>query len=49
MWATIYHCIYILPICSEGAKLKFREVEEVDLKICLLNSHISFNETCLNI
>ena len=37
-------CIY-----SEDAKLKFREVEKVAQKICLLNSHLSFNETCLNI
>ena len=39
----------ILRICSEAAKSKFREVEKVALKICLLNSHLSFNETCLNI
>ena len=36
----------ILRISSEGTKLKFREVE-VALKICLLNSHLSFNETYL--
>ena len=39
----------ILRICSEAAKLKFREVENVALKICLLNSHLSFNKPCLNI
>ena len=39
----------ILRICSEEAKLKFPEVEKVALKICLLNSHLSFNETCLHI
>ena len=33
-------------ISSEGTKLKFREVEKVALKIYLLNSHLSFNETC---
>ena len=38
----------ILRISSEAAKLKFREVEKVALKICFLNSHLSFNETCLN-
>ena len=37
-----------LCICSEGAKLKFREVEKVALEICSHNSHLSFNETCLN-
>ena len=37
-----------LRIPSEGAKLKFREVEKVALKVCLLNSHLSFNATCLN-
>ena len=42
-WEGIYIYIY------EGAKLKFREVEKVALKICPLNSHLSFNETCLNI
>ena len=39
----------ILRISSEGTKLKFREIEKVALKICLLNSHLSFNETCMNI
>ena len=34
----------ILRISSEGTKLKFREVEKVALKICLLNSHLSFDE-----
>ena len=38
----------ILRICSEVAKLKFPEDEKVALKICLLNSHLSFNETYLN-
>ena len=38
----------ILRICSKAAKLKFREVEKVALKICLLNSHLSFNEMRLN-
>ena len=39
----------VLRISSEAVKLKFREVEKVALKICSLNSHLSFNETCLNI
>ena len=38
----------ILRISSAGTKFKFREVEKVALKICLLNSPLSFNETCLN-
>jgi len=38
----------ILRISLEGTKLKFREVEKVALKIFLLNSHLSLNETCLN-
>ena len=38
----------ILRILSEGTKLKFREVEKSALKICLRNSHLSFDETCLN-
>ena len=38
----------ILRISSEGTKWKFREIEKVALKICLLNSQLSFNETCLN-
>ena len=38
----------ILRICSEATKLKFREVEKVALKIRLLKSHLSFNETCLD-
>ena len=43
---TDYHLkkmnIYILRISSEGTKLKFREVERVALKICLLNSRLYF-------
>ena len=39
----------ILRISSERIKLKFREVEKVALNICLLNSRLSFNETCLHI
>ena len=38
----------IVGISSEGTKLKFRDIEKVALKICLLNSHLSFNETCMN-
>ena len=38
----------LLSSLSEGTKLKFREVEKIGPKICLLNSHLSFNETCLN-
>ena len=38
----------ILRISSEGTKLKFRELEKVSLKIGLLNSHLSFNGTCMN-
>ena len=42
-------CLSMDVFSSEGTKLKFREVEKVALKICLLNSHLSFDETCLNI
>ena len=40
--------LVILRISSERTKFKFREIEKVALKIYLLNSHISFNKTCLN-
>ena len=32
----------VLRISSEGTKLKFREIEQVALKICVLNSHLSY-------
>ena len=41
--------LVILRISAEGTKLKYREIEIVALKICLLHNHLSFNETCMNI
>ena len=38
----------ILRISSDGTKLKFREIEKAVLKICLLDSHLSFKETSMN-
>ena len=35
-------------ISPKGTKLIFRCIEKVALKICLLSSHLSFNETCMN-
>ena len=47
-YVSTWMSFVILRIPSEGTKLKFREIEKVALKICLLNSHISLNETCMN-
>ena len=49
MCISAWMSFVILSISSEGTKLKFQEVEKVALKISLLNSHLFFNETCLNI
>ena len=47
-YVPVYMSSVILCISSEGTKLKYREIEKVALKICLLNSLLSLNETCLN-
>ena len=46
---NIYVNTYAENFCKKhiSLKLKFREMEKVALKICQLNSRLSFNETCL--
>ena len=47
-FVSVWMSFVTFRICSREAKLKFREVEKIALKICLLNSHLSFYETRLN-
>ena len=39
----------ILNLANQFELSKFREIEKISEKIIKLSSHLSFNETCLNI
>ena len=39
----------ILNSCSADVKNVYKNIEKISIKIVAVNSHQSFNETCLNI
>ena len=48
-YASIWLSYIILKRCNQGILDKYREIEKIAIKVHSLASHLSFNETCLNI